>query len=308
MTGAGRHDLVLWAEDRWVRAVIAGAGAAIRHLSIDGVRLIPEFDDSAAVPFFSGQVLVPWPNRVRDGRWTYLGRTLQLDISDPVHQTALHGLLGDTTHRVIRRSASSITLGAPITRSHGYPFDLDTTVTYDLAVDGLVATHRVRNVGSDAAPVAIGAHPFLTISDTPTDDLTLVVDGTHHIDVDDRLLPVGATPVAGTEWDLREGRAVADLDLDDCWAVRAAPDGGSVHTLSAADGRTVALWADDHFGFVHAFITREFPAIAGPTTAVALEPMTACADALNSGVGLRCLQPGESLCATWAIRYDDGRR
>jgi aldose 1-epimerase len=291
-----------------VRAVIAGAGAAIRHLSIDGVRLIPEFDDSAGVPFFSGQVLVPWPNRVRDGRWTYVGRTLQLDISDPVHHTALHGLLGDTTHRVVRRSASSITLGAPITRSPGYPFDLDTTVTYDLAVDGLVTTHRVRNVGSDAAPVAIGAHPFLTISETPTDDLILVVDGTHHIDVDDRLLPVGATAVAGTEWDLREGRAIVDLDLDDCWAVRAAPDGASVHTLRAADGRTVSLWADGHFGFVHAFITREFPAVAGPTTAVALEPMTACADALNSGIGMRWLQPGESLCATWAIRYDDGRR
>jgi aldose 1-epimerase len=40
-------------------------------------------------------------------------------------------------------------------------------------------------------------------------------------------------------------------------------------------------------------------------TAVAIEPMTAPADALNHGVGLRWLAPGDVLSASWASRYHD---
>ncbi len=65
------------------------------------------------------------------------------------------------------------------------------------------------------------------------------MNGSHHIDVDDRLIPTGCTAVPGTEWDLRSGRVIADLDLDDAWSVPAALDGGSVHTLRSPDGRTV---------------------------------------------------------------------
>jgi aldose 1-epimerase len=283
------------------RATISSVGAALRRLSVNGTALTPGFERHATAPFFCGKVLSPWPNRVRDGRWRHRGRVLQLDITDPEHHTALHGLLCGTEYRVVRRTSSSVTLAAPILPCAGYPFALDTTVTYQLLPDGVVVTHAARNTGSGCAPVAFGAHPFLAIGDVPTDDLTVTVNGGHHIDVDARLIPVGMTDVAGTGWDLRRGRLVGDLDLDDCWAVPR----WSTHTLRAPDGRTVSLRADHDFGYLHVFITREFPTPAGPVTAIALEPMTAPADALNSGTGLRWLEPGEVFCASWAVRYDE---
>jgi aldose 1-epimerase len=239
---------------------------------------------------------------VREGRWVHDGRTHQLDINDACHRSALHGLLRDTPHQVIARSSSSITLGAQVVPQRGYPFHLQTEVCYRLVADGLAATHTVRNLGSDCAPVAIGAHPFLAIGDVPTETLTLTVNGSHHIDVDDRLIPTGCTAVPGTTWDLRGGRVIADLDLDDAWTV---PE-NSVHTLQSPDGRSVSLWADESFGFVHVFITREFPCAGKFVTAVALEPMTAPADAFNSGVGLRRLVSGETLSASWGIGYAAG--
>lgn len=298
-----QYELGLRVEGRWVRGLITQVGAALRHLSIDGVEITTSFDDRSPAPFSCGAVLVPWPNRVRDGRWTHDGRQLRLEITDPCHDSALHGLLRDTAYRPVARSASWVSLGAPVLPQSGYPFRLDTTVDYRLVADGLVTTHIVRNVGTTCAPIAIGAHPFLTIGDVPPETLTLTVNGRHHIDVDDRLTPVGVTAVEGTKWDLRGGRVIADLDLDDAWSVHSDADGGSMHTLRAPDGRTVSLWADDHFGFVHAFITRRFPRNDGFVTAVALEPMTAPADALNHGVGLRWLPPRDALTASWAIRY-----
>jgi aldose 1-epimerase len=303
-----QYELTLHSGGRTVRGVIAEEGAALRHLGVDGVELTAGVDDHRPVPFSCGAVLLPWPNRVRDGRWIHDGRHEQLDITDVCHGSALHGLLRDTPHQAIARSASSITLGAPVVPQNGYPFHLRTEICYRLAADGLTATHTVHNLGSDCAPVAIGAHPFLTIGDVPTDTLMLTVNGSHHIDVDDRLIPTGCTAVPGTEWDLRSGRVIADLDLDDAWSVPAPAEGGSVHTLRSPDGRSVSLWADESFGFVHVFITREFPRAGRFVTAVALEPMTAPADAFNNGIGLRRLAPDETLSASWGIRYDDGTK
>lgn len=305
MTGT-QYELALHSGGHTVRGVIAAEGAAIRRLSVDGVDITADVDDEVPVPFFCGAVLVPWPNRVRDGRWEHDGRTHQLDINDARYRSALHGLVCDTTHQVVARSGSSITLGAPVLPQRGYPFHLQTEVCYRLVADGLSATHTVRNVGSHCVPVAIGAHPFLRIGDVPTETLTLTVHGSHHIDVDDRLIPIGCTAVPGTTWDLRGGRVIADLELDDAWSVL-RPDEGSVHTLRSPDGRTVLLWADESFGFVHVFVTREFLRGEQFVTAVAVEPMTAPADAFNHGIGLRWLPPGETMSASWGIRYDDGR-
>ncbi len=304
LSGDVDHDLVLQTADRSVRAVIGRVGAALRGLSVGGVSVTPA-PLAGAAPYFCGKVLVPWPNRVADGRWSLDGRTQRLPITDPVHHTALHGLLCTTAYGTAQRSSSSITLAAPVTPCDGYPFSLDTSVTYRLTRDGLHTTHAVRNTGERHAPVGIGAHPFLTVGDVPAERLILTVEGEQHVDVDDRLIPVGTSAVDGTRWDLRAGRPVADLDLDDCWVVRPGPD-GSTHTLRAGDGRSVSLWADPRFAYAHVFVTRAFPTADGDVTAVALEPMTAEANALNSGHGLRWLAPGEVFSASWAISYRDG--
>lgn len=299
------YTLQLETPGRWVRAVIVDVGAALQHLSVGDVALTPAAHPEVPAPFFCGKILAPWPNRIRDGRWTHDGRTFELAITDTTYGTALHGLLSHTAYNVVMRTESSVTLQAPVTARPGYPFDLDTRVHYRLTPTGLEARQELRNTGSNCAPMGFGAHPFLTIGDVPTETCALTVNGRYHVDVDDRLLPVGLTPVEGSEWDLRGGRAVAEMTLDDCWAVAAEPDGTSTHALHAPDGRSVSLHADAQFGFVHAFITREFPSPDGPVTAVAVEPVTAPADAFNNGLGLRWLAPGESVSGRWSIVYRD---
>jgi aldose 1-epimerase len=58
--------------------------------------------------------------------------------------------------------------------------------------------------------------------------------------------------------------------------------------------------------YVHVFTPPEFPGAAAdgrsPGQAVAIEPMTAPADAFNSGAGLRWLESGESWTVRWGIR------
>lgn len=284
-----------------LRAVITSVAAGIRHLSIDEVDLVPGFAEDQRPPQGSGIVLVPWPNRIRDGRWQHDGATQQLALTEPALGNAIHGLLRYTAYAAIAREADSVTLAATVYPQPGYPFLLDTAVHYELVSDGLEVSHYIENVGDDTAPVAIGAHPYLSIGDVPTADLTLRVGAASRFELDERKLPIAEVPVDGTPYDLRDGARVGDLTLDDAWGEVTFDDGTSRHSLTAPDGRSVAIEADDRFGYVQVFTSRAYP---GHDLAVAIEPMTAPADAFNSERGLVRLAPGERLEAKWAIRFD----
>ncbi len=181
---------------------------------------------------------------------------------------------------------------------HGYPFQLETWVRYELVEEGLAVTHGVTNHSGAAAPVAVGTHPFLTIGDVPAEELVLTVHASTRFQVDARLNPIAEIPVDG-DYDLRAGRRVADLSLDDAFGGVTTVDGASA-SLTAPDGRAVELLQDENHAYVQVFTTRSFP---GRGLAVAIEPMTAPPNAFNSGLGLKWVEPGESWTVGWGIRY-----
>lgn len=281
------------------RAVITELAASLRELAIDGVELVQSYPEQATPPFAEGVVLVPWPNRVADGRWVLDGATQQLDITEVDRHNAIHGLLRNGAYRLTERTDDSVTLAATVFPQHGYPFHLETTVHYALVDDGLEVTHGVTNAGSGTAPYAVGTHPFLRIGDVPTGELTLVVHAGTHIEVDERLNPIREHDVAGTEWDLRMPHRVGGLRLDDGFGGVRTLDGVSA-VLRAPDGRELRLRQDAGFGYLQVFTTTGFP---GADVAIALEPMTAPANAFNSGLGVRWLEPGQSWSVGWGIQY-----
>jgi aldose 1-epimerase len=284
-----------------LQATITSLAAGIRTLTLGGVDLVPSFGEDQSPPSGSGIVLVPWPNRIRDGKWTHGDVEHQLAITEPKLNNAIHGLLRYTAYTPVAKERDSVTLAATVYPQSGYPYLLDTAVHYELMSDGLKVTHFIENAGAEPAPVAIGTHPFLKIGDVPTADLELRLSAHSHFEVDDRLLPVAEVPVDGTQWDFRDGRPVSEFPLDDAFGEVTGDDGEVEHTLTAPDGRSVGIWADEDFAYVQVFTTTtKYP---GEDFAVAVEPMTAPAEAFNSGRGLRWLDPGEQWKASWGIRF-----
>lgn len=279
-------------------ATVTQVAAGLRDLRLDGVELTEPYPADAPPPSGCGIVLVPWPNRVRDGAWTLDGAPQRLALTEPARGNAIHGLLRYRPYELVEATESSVVQTATIYPELGYPFLLDTTVEHELDTEGLTVTHTIANGGDRAAPVAVGAHPYLRIGDVPADRLTLSVAATTHFEVDEQRIPVAESPVAGTPFDLAGGRRVADLDLDDGFGGVPA---GAAHVLAADDGRRLALWGDDVFRYVQVFTHRSFATRPGEV-ALAVEPMTAPADALNSGQGLRWIEPGETWTVRWGIR------
>lgn len=306
-TGA-QYELTAETPSGPAAAVITEVAAGLRAYSVNGIDLVETFPAESQPPMGAGIVLVPWPNRIRDGVWVQRGVRRQLALSEPARLNASHGLLRFSPYRELSRTGDSVSLAATVFPQTGYPFQLDTEVTYALAADGLEVTHLLRNVGREDAPVALGTHPYLKIGDVPTGELVLRVAAGTHIDVDDRMNPVGESPVDGTPFDLRAGRRVGDLDLDDGFGAVTVADGRCEHSLTAPDGRSVILWGDENMRYVQAYTPRSFPISAGtgepvPGQAVAIEPMTAPANAFNTGAGLHWLKPGETWTVRWGIRH-----
>lgn len=283
-------------------ARIAALAGALRSYSVDGTAYVETYPDSSLPPSACGILLAPWPNRVAGGQWTLDGRTLQLDITEPALGNASHGLLRNTGYSpATPGTGSSLTLQAEIFPQHGYPFHLVHEATYSLDGDGgLRVRQHLTNVGAARAPFALGAHPFLKVGSVPVEDLTLTMSGRTRLTADAALIPTGREPAAGTA-DFRSGQRIGGLSLDNAYTDLALEDGEHRHRLRAPDGSGVVLWSGPEFGYVHVFITSQLP---GRTQAVALEPMTAPANALNSGEGLRWLEPGSGFAADWGIRPD----
>ena len=289
-----------------VRAEIGTVAAVLRALTVHGVAVTEPLPANTPPPMAAGIVLAPWPNRVRDGLWSPDGHPQQLDLTEVARRNAIHGLLRNTDYTVREQHSDQVTLGALVPPQHGWPFLLDTWVRYTLRPDGLQVTHGAVNHGDRRAPFAVGAHPYVRIGDHPVEDLTLTVHAATYFEVDDRMNPIAENSVSGTGYDLRDGRRVTDLDLDTTFGA-VHHQRSAVAVLRAPDG-VVELLQDDDWGYVQVFTPRTFP---GRPVALALEPMTAPPDALNSGAGLHWLEPGASWSGSWGIRYtpaDEGRR
>lgn len=283
-----------------VTAQIAQVGASLRHLTVGGVEIVPPYPADQPTPSCSGVVLAPWPNRIRDGVWQDGEIERALSISEPKFRNASHGLLRFTAYEIAEHTDDSVTLAAAIVPQTGYPYLVATSVTYTLTDAGIDVTHALTNHSPDPAPVALGTHPFFVVDGVDAHDLELRVPAETYFETDDRMLPVGESPVSsGT--DLREGRRLGDVQLDTGYAnLHRDADGFVRSTLTAPDGRTVTLQQGPGFDYVQAFTTDRYP---GQPLALAIEPMTAPAEAFNSGRGLRRLAAGESWTLEWGIRF-----
>ncbi|KRE31047.1 hypothetical protein [Agromyces sp. Soil535] len=284
-----------------VVATISPFAASLLRLRSGGVDLVQP-SDGRHPELSAGAVLVPWPNRVARATWVLDGDAQRLRVTEPELGHALHGLLMRRRYEVASRGPRWVVLSAGIADEPGYPFRLATSVRYELVAGGLAVMHELENLGDRAAPVAIGAHPYLRLGDEPLAGLRLEVPAGEALELDDRShLPVRRFRVDRTPYDLRRGTSVAEVVRHAAYTCFGASGGRVEHRLSAANGRATVLWADPDFRWVQVWVTDAFPG-APDGRAIAIEPMTAPPDAFNSGTDLKWLAPRGRWRTRWGIR------
>jgi aldose 1-epimerase len=298
--------------------VVTEVGATLRSYTVAGRELLDGFSPEEMCPSGRGHVLLPWPNRVDGGRYTFQGKDHQLPLNEPgrvlaagptgaitttglIH--AIHGLTRWLAWYPAERGPAHLALELVLYPQPGYPFALALTVIYALSNAGLDVTTSARNVGATPSPFGAGHHPYLTVGTERIDLALLRLPAETRLTSNDRRIPTGREAVAGTAYDFRAPRPIGDLVLDTCFTDLAPDaDGRARLTLTHPSGEpTLTLALDPAYRFVLAFTGDTLADLAARRRSLSVEPSTCAPNAFNSGDGLRVLAPGETFSAAWEL-------
>lgn len=296
------------------RAVVSPWGASLRRyflMDADGreTDILWGYSGGSQKKGGQGDVLIPFPGRIAEGRYAFDGEAFQLERNDKEGPNAIHGFVRALPWNVVRAEANiavcDIRLDAEQYGRQGYPFSLAIRVTYWLDGKGLSCSFRIQNAGTRTAPVGVGFHPYFTVGSALVDEAEAKIPAASYLEFSDQLVPTGKIiPAAGSEWDFRNFRQIGQMRFNHCY-VQLDRDAAGMATASlrhAGNGRVIDVTMDRSFS---AIVVYTGDAIAdAPRRACAIEPMTCASDAFNHPEwGLTRLTPGETFSGCYTVSH-----
>lgn len=234
--------------------------------------------------------LLPFSNRIREGRFRWDGRDIVLP-AHPGQAHAMHGF-GHARPWVAEPGEGRIVMTlAHAPSGEDWPWRVAARQTLTLTPEGLEVEMAVRNDGETAMPVGGGFHPFFA----RVPGLRVQFDAAYVWPADAGGVATARTTVGERERFLRE-RDLPEGDFSRYY-------GGwkRTATLKRPDGAALTLRAGE--GLEHLVLHAP-----GGCDFFCLEPVSHVADAVNlaargwEGTGLRRLEPGAS--ATWRMQWE----
>jgi len=278
-------------------------GGAIASFTLDGAdvlrRASADARAAANVRGFACYPLVPYSNRIANGRLAFEGRTYEIARNFGDHPHSIHGIGWQRPWSVAAHDERSALLvlehGAEASGATAWPWPFRATQSFALDVHGGVATLlakiTITNAGRARFPFGLGFHPFFPR--TRATELGFHADAIWETDATQ--LPTMRVPVAVAE-SFEPARAIGDTVLDNVFT-----GWNGVATLVDPLRRlAVTLDADRAASFVVVYVPagRDF---------LAVEPVTHMTDAFNraaageGGTGTRILGAGAGFSCTMRI-------
>lgn len=265
-------------------------------------RTLLEYLQNASSGRFASYILMPYSNRIRDAKFVFQGQGFQTRVNSPKEGTARHGDVFSRPWTTILhdQKETRYNLDSRDFEDFNFPFPLLYTTGYKLEGSTLVQELKIENIGTHAAPVGFGIHPYFNrfLPGVPEGVLQFGVTGVYHTGPD--MMPQEAAQPLPLELDFSTARAVGRQALDTVFAGW----NGSV-TLSWPDLKlSIELTADPIFS--HLVVYTHFDG------SLALEPVTNATDGFNllargiQGTNVRTLEPGAALEGKIRIRVIQG--
>lgn len=239
--------------------------------------------------------LVPFSNRIDEGRFRFNGRLITLPVDRWNRPHAIHGHGWEAAWLITGKDTDRLEL----TYRHpggAWPWPYRAEQTFHLTETGLAVTLAIENEGDEPMPAGIGLHPYFpkppgTILTARTD--TVWANGPTRLP--ERRM---AVPPA---WDASTGLVLDDVDLDHGFAGW----NGSATLAWPSRGLSLSVEADPVFGHLLVYAPRG-------EGYVCVEPVSHMTDALNHteepDSGICVLSPGNRLsgCVCFSINVNMG--
>jgi len=271
-------------------------GVSLRHQGVEILRRLQDLEAAAAKGSTTGiPFLYPWANRLAGHRYEAAGQTAELDPTSPLlHFDAnglpMHGVpWSHLAWDIIEARQDRLTAGldwSSAERLAVFPFRHRLTMTASLQSDSLTLETEVLAGKQGPVPVSFGFHPYIGVPGLPHAEWRLKLPAMRRLVLDQRGIPTGREEAySGLNGPLGE------RDFDDGFALA----GERAAFCIAGAGRRIFVELLEGFTNAQVFAPKDADYIA-------FEPMTAPANALVSGEGLRLVEPGGRFRAAFRIR------
>jgi aldose 1-epimerase len=283
-------------------SVIPGFGGNINELVLDhhGIRY-SIIDGIGSNEIISGNVefkstkLIPFPNRIKSGRYLFNGISYELPLNIDKH--AIHGLILNNSLEVIDINANARCASIILKHDYngnvpGYPFKFSVLVDYILKTgDGFVCSTKITNIDSVPIPIGDGWHPYFKTRGKVS-KLQMRIPSKFRI-LDVGLIPTGklipeeypnAITIGNKKYDSgfvldeKEGRALTEICDPDL-------------------NLKITIWQDtgkQKYNYLQVYTPPD-------GNSIAVEPMSCATNSFNNKIGLIVLEPGQSFTGSYGV-------
>ena len=267
--------------------IVPELGAAVAGLWLDGIPVLRSTPGAAlaSVRDAGSYPLVPFSNRIAHAtlQWNGTSHPLVRNFSPEPH--AIHGVGWQRPWVVLEADAQFALMSFEHRPDATWPFAFDSSQAFRLGEHALELTLSVTNQSTHAAPVGLGWHPYF--AKRARSRIAFQATGRWEMDADS--LPTHRTASRGLDADC------AALDVDHCfdgWNGVVQLRDELLHTRLSSNLDRLVVFTNDRRDFV------------------AVEPVSHVNNAINMAqaatgqsqeLGVRILQPGESMTAQMRI-------
>ena len=254
-------------------------------------------------------ILLPYPNRLRDGRYTHERKTYQFELTNADTHNSIHGFGHNAPMTIDEVWSEPTETGLTCSWQHdgahvAYPFAFTAKITMILRGALLRGTQQseaadfemtmsFQNDSATEIPVGLGWHPYFKMSEK-SDDSSLQMPDCQLINIDDRMLPTGKK----TDFEaFKTLTKINNSTFDNGFWIKKQTE--NAETILASERGILTFWQETgerKWNFLQVFTPPH-------RKSVAIEPMTCNIDAFNNGDGLARLKPSEVLSGTFGVRF-----
>lgn len=235
--------------------------------------------------FKKSALLFPFPGRIENGKYSHNEQSFQLDNNETNRPNAIHGLVFNKHFEVASISTSEE--NATVVLSYqsdgtlvGFPFNFQLKVTYIMSNNDMQLRLDITNLGEASFPFGFGWHPYFKSENLATSSLSfsseeqLICDENH-------------IPKSVKKSSLSPTFTLKEQFFDDTFILL------KKKVLFETEKYCLDInFSETAEAFLQIFTPHDRKSIA-------IEPMSFCPNAFNTGTGLKVLQAHEMY--TWQV-------
>lgn len=272
--------------------IIPRHGANILKLALKGQHILEghtDFESLQGRDAYRSEILLPFPNRLAKGKYSYKENTYQFPINDLQHGHSLHGLFNNVLFDIVEEYLSEdlfLKLKCSYRANQEYyPFYFDFFLTIRIVKNRFNFSFEIENTGEETIPIGIGWHPYFRLE--AGDHARIDTCTLQHVQMDNEMIPNGKFKEIKFS-----AEAIHHLSLDDTYLLSEFENNAFLKLIrKLPNGKLLTLnFKNENQKEAFKYLQLYHPKM---TSSIAIEPMTCNVNALNNQEGLLLLEPGE---------------